>query len=124
MTTEKLILLIVLLFTHWLADYTHLSRPWMLAAKRLGKPVLPIVAHAGVHALLVYLIALIVASLEVAIILGLFQWISHALIDIWKGRMNVWFPSLRNPANVYHWYVFGIDQFFHLSIIALTVYLI
>ena len=47
--------LIILFACHWLADYTHLSTAWMLNAKRLGKPLLPIFAHALVHASLMFL---------------------------------------------------------------------
>lgn len=113
--------LILQFFAHWLGDYTHLSRPYMLQAKRTGSPMLPIFHHALVHAILQFLTVLIftenVKNLADVFII---QLVSHFLIDVWKGRMNVWFPSLSNPANKYHWYVFGIDQFFHSVIIIIT----
>ncbi len=42
-------LLILLFLCHFLADYTHLSTKWMLDAKRIGKPLWPILCHAGNH---------------------------------------------------------------------------
>ncbi|MEO6902401.1 MAG: hypothetical protein ABI315_04515 [Bacteroidia bacterium] len=51
------ILLISLFFCHFLADFTHLSTNWMLSAKRLGKPLFPILSHAAVHAALMGVLA-------------------------------------------------------------------
>lgn len=111
-------LLLALFFCHWLADYTHLSTYRMLIAKRLGKPLMPIFEHAMVHAFLMA-ITLKIFGLDVETIsrLMLFQLLTHFIIDVWKGRMNGWFPSISNPANKFHWWVFGIDQYFHAVII-------
>lgn len=116
--------LILLNVTHWAADYTHLSRPWMLAAKRLGKPILPIAAHAGVHAVFFLAVGLFFATPLVALKVALLQLVSHTLIDIWKGRMNGWFPALQSPANIYHWYIFGFDQLLHQIVIIWSAYLL
>lgn len=115
-------ILIGLFICHFLADFTHLSTAWMLNAKRFGTPLLPIAAHALVHAVLmtIFLLLLNVNNFGV---LFLFQWITHLSIDVWKGRMNGWFPSLQNPANKWHWIIFGFDQLLHaLVIIAMSVY--
>lgn len=111
---------IALFVCHWLADYTHLSTPWMLSAKRLGKPFYPIFIHALVHAclMLVTLAAFGLSGLPLAG-LFLFQLLSHFLIDVWKGRMNHWFPSLQSPSNKWHWVVFGFDQLMHTVVIIL-----
>lgn len=119
-------LLLSLFFCHWLADYTHLSTNWMLNAKRLGKPLLPILIHAGVHALLMGIALTIIGygslfQFDTIPKLMLFQWLTHFIIDVWKGRMNGWFPSLLNPTNKFHWWIFGIDQFFHTTVIILMV---
>lgn len=45
-------LLIVLFFCHFLADFTQLSRPSMLEAKKTGEIGFSICAHAWVHAVL------------------------------------------------------------------------
>ena len=117
-------ILIGLFICHFLADYTHLSTAWMLNAKRLGKPIYPIFFHALVHSVL---ILLVLAYFNVygnkLMLLFLFQLITHFLIDVWKGRMNGWFPALQSPANKWHWIVFGFDQLLHsLVIIGMSAY--
>ncbi len=113
-------LLIALFFCHFLADFTWLSTTWMLNAKSVGKPLLPIFAHAAVHATLMG-IALAFGNLTFAVWLNLviFQLLSHFLIDLWKGRMNVWFPQVKSPASKWHWILFGFDQFLHAVVICI-----
>jgi hypothetical protein len=118
-------ILIGLFICHFLADYTHLSTAWMLNAKRLGKPLYPIFTHAFIHALLMLVLLALVFGLsgfKLAALFG-FQLITHFLIDVWKGRMNGWFPALQSPANKWHWIVFGFDQLLHaLVIIGMSLY--
>lgn len=102
------LILIGLFFCHLLADYTHLSTTWMLNAKKIGKPFIPIMVHAMVHALLMG-IFLSCFGISNVIWLMVFQFITHFLIDVWKGKMNVWFPNLQNNSNKWHWIVFGTD---------------
>jgi len=113
-------ILIALFICHWLADYTYLSTPYMIKAKRFGKPLFPIFIHALVHAILMS-IALVcfIGITEKLVYLALFQLITHFLIDTWKGKMNVWFPLLQSPANILHWTVFGFDQLLHTVVIVL-----
>ena len=85
----------------------------MLKAKRLGTPLFPIFHHALVHATLQLLILKFIVDVELAFIAFLIQLTTHFLIDVWKGRMNGWFPKLQDPMNPYHWYIFGFDQFLH-----------
>jgi len=116
-------LLILLNIMHWLSDYTPLSTNWMLNAKRLGKPLLPILTHAGVHATLMGIVIAIMYNCILALQLASFQLITHFLIDLWKGKMAVWFPEVQNPANKKHWIVFGADQYLHqLVIIVMAQY--
>lgn len=118
-------ILIGLFICHFLADYTHLSTAWMLNAKRLGKPLYPIFTHAFIHAsLMLVLLALVfgLSGFKLAVLFG-FQLITHFVIDVWKGRMNGWFPALQSPANKWHWIVFGFDQLLHaLVIIGMSFY--
>ena len=111
-------ILICLLICHWLADYTHLSTAWMLNAKKLGTPLFPILVHAWVHALLMGIALTILGygsltEFDVVDKLMLFQLITHFAIDVWKGKMNAWFPALQSPENKWHWVVFGFDQLLH-----------
>ena len=111
-------LLVLLLLCHWAGDYTHLSRPWMLEAKRFGKPILPILNHGCVHGfLMLWTMYFFGVPGIIAAILATFQVLTHTGIDVLKGRLNGWFPSLQNPANIYHWWVFGLDQFLHILVI-------
>ena len=111
-------LFLLLLISHWAGDYTHLSRPRMLAAKKLGTPLMPILEHAGVHAILCGVIVFwwsdswLNASVAFAI-----QLATHFVIDVLKGKANKWFPSLQNPANYFHWWIFGIDQTLHIAVL-------
>jgi hypothetical protein len=120
---DNLYLLIALFFCHFIADFTWLSTTWMLNAKSVGKPLLPIFAHAAVHATLMG-IALAFGHLTFALWFNLvmFQLLSHFLIDLWKGRMNVWFPIVKSPANKWHWILFGFDQFLHAVVICIMYY--
>jgi hypothetical protein len=111
-------LLIILLFCHYICDYTDLSTDKMLAAKRIGKPLYPILLHAWVHGL-VMLIAMYLYGVPVdtLVVCTLIQVQSHFVIDVLKGRLNTWVPVVANPANRLHWYVFGLDQLLHQLVI-------
>lgn len=110
-------LLLALNACHWIGDYTHASRPWMLAAKKFGKPTGPILIHASVHAALMFLACWALVGFGAGAIAFAIQLPTHFGIDVLKGRMNGWFPSLQNPANYFHWWVFGADQFAHQAVI-------
>ena len=113
-------ILIGLFICHWLADYTHLSTSWMLSAKRLGTPLFPIFIHAAMHAMLMSLVlGWFIGFTKEWAYLVIFQWITHFLIDVWKGKMNSWFPALQSPTNKWHWIVFGFDQLLHALVIIL-----
>ena len=135
MQTQQLILLLSLFFCHFLADFTHLSTNWMLKAKRFGKPLFPIFCHALVHACLMGLVLEIychytIAGYETKLFeltrvdkLFFLQLVTHFLIDMCKGRMNFWFPSLTDPSNKWHWVIFGADQFLHATVILIMFFL-
>lgn len=119
-------LLFLLMLCHWLADFTYLSTPWMLRAKATGKPLFPIFIHACVHGTLMCIVLLFFAPIKTVLILTAFQIGTHFCIDVLKGKLNVWFPSLADAKNAYHWWVFGLDQMAHQSVIilmAMTAYL-
>ncbi len=58
---------------------------------------------------------------KIAIVFVL-QLITHFGIDLLKGKMNYWFPKLQDPANKWHWIVFGFDQYLHSIVIILLSY--
>lgn len=100
----------------------------MLAAKRVGSPIAPILDHALVHGFLMMVVATItvfvmgVNPLFILATLGI-QASTHCFIDILKGKSNVWLPSLTNPANPFHWWIFGLDQLAHILVIILITVL-
>jgi hypothetical protein len=114
-------LIFLLMFCHWLADFTHLSTPWMLRAKAIGKPLFPIFIHACVHGTLMCIVLLFFTPIKTVFILTAFQIATHFCIDVLKGKLNVWFPPLADAKNSYHWWVFGLDQMAHQSVIVLMV---
>lgn len=114
-------ILIILNVIHWACDYTWLSTKWMLDAKRLGTPLLPIAVHASVHAVFMAIVIKMMHP-ESSLCVAYFQFFTHFAIDVWKGKMNVWFPSLQNPANKWHWVIFGFDQLLHQFVIIVISY--
>lgn len=95
--------LLILNLCHWAADFTHLSTAWMLNAKRFGKPLFPILVHAGVHALLFFIAVFALHGIEMGLLAAAVQLPTHFVIDVTKGRMNVWFPKLQNFENRFYW---------------------
>jgi hypothetical protein len=117
-----ILLISLLLICHYLADFTPLSTTWMLKAKQFGKPLHPIMAHAGVHAGLMCIVLLFYTSPVEAFKLALLQLVIHFTIDTWKGRMNEWFPVLQDNTKKGYWMIFGFDQLLHQFTILLMVY--
>jgi hypothetical protein len=120
-------ILIGLFLCHFLCDYTPLSTPWMLRAKEVGKPLFPIFTHALVHAtfMTLLLIFFLGPTNPKILPLFLFQLGTHFIIDILKGRLNIWFPVVQSPKTPRYWVVFGLDQYLHgLVIIAMSHYAI
>lgn len=122
-------LLIILFFVHFLADFTHLSTQEMLAAKRVGKPLFPIFNHAAIHGTMMGFVIVLylkggIHTIKIILFTILFETATHFVIDLLKGKLNVWFPKLQSPANKFHWYVFGFDQFLHATVIIFIVHFI
>ncbi len=115
---------LVLEVCHWLGDFTHLSTNWMLNAKKLGTPLLPILVHAGIHTALFFSAVFYFHGLDKAILAAEIQLPTHFWIDVLKGKMNALFPSLQDPANKFHWWMFGFDQCLHQIVILLTAALV
>ena len=116
--------LLILNVCHWAGDFTHLSTAWMLNAKRFGKPLLPILAHAGVHTLLFFIAIFALHGFDKAVLAAAIQLPTHFTIDLLKGRMNGWFPQLQNFENKLYWLVLGADQMLHQTVIIITAALV
>ena len=44
------------------------------------------------------------------------QFTSHLLIDVLKGTVETVYPNLKDFTNPWHWHLFQIDQFLHVSV--------
>lgn len=133
---NDLVLLGILFFCHYLGDYSHLTRPWMLKAKATGSPILPIFTHALVHTVLMGIVLLFYINFYIFGVAGqpthdiisivnalILQLISHTCIDVFKGKLNR-FEVIKSPISVWHWYTFGFDQYLHHFVILIMVYLL
>lgn len=116
------LLLILLNIAHFLGDFTHLSTKEMLEAKATGWPLTPIAKHALVHACLMMVVLAFFTDLSFEF--AAMQFISHFVIDTLKGRMNVWFPVVKDPSKKAHWYLFGADQLLHQIVIIFMVHMV
>lgn len=113
----NVILLIVLLVGHYLADFC-LTTPAMIRAKADGRKAGPILLHAGVHALLVGVCLLVFGvSWKLLLMLMLAEFVSHYLIDTAKGLLTARFPLLADQQKKPYWMIYGFDQLLHLLII-------
>src|SRR5262245_16684951 len=121
MNMTALILLLVWTACHSVADFPPLNNKWMLDAKSVGRPLLPIFAHAGVHTVLYFLTGWAVADLRAGLVAAAIQLPTHFAIDVWKGRMGVWFPVFQDMSSRWHWWLFGFDQALHQTVKILTV---
>ena len=113
-----------LLICHYFADFI-MVRPHMLKAKAIGKPIVPIMEHAFDHvscmALFLFFVPVLDNNWYLKIIAALtVQFITHTIIDVVKGRLNI-FEHIKNPQNKIHWVVFGGDQLLHQLVILFMV---
>lgn len=121
MHREHLIILALLQICHFLADFTPLSTPWMIQAKSKGRPLLPILAHASVHAFLMFTVIHLCADFRAAIFLGAFQLITHFVIDVLKGLISNSFNPLKDASQSPFWTLFGLDQLLHQLVIVAMI---
>ena len=103
------LLLIVFQLKHFICDYP-LQGTYMLGKLRATNWVLPLAAHAAVHATATLLIA-IWFSLHLAIILAITDFILHFTIDRLKASPN--YGGRFKPDQPYFWWALGADQMAH-----------
>jgi hypothetical protein len=109
MNTTTLLLLCAYQLKHFFADYP-LQTPYMLRKFESGRTwILPLAAHAGVHAGATLLIALCVRPSMFW--LALVDFVVHFIVDRIKAS-----PSLLGrfkPNQPYFWWALGADQMAH-----------
>jgi len=105
-----------LIFSHLVFDYGKALTPEMIKAKAKGYPYIPIFQHAMLHAIGVFLVLMFNSiSVEKVILASAFEFITHFCIDVTKGRVETKWPKLKDQTNPYHWHLFQLDQFLHIT---------
>lgn len=121
---------------HFLADYPF-QTPYMLQKFKKQGWILPLAAHAGVHAGFTILISIWMKP-TLAFPLALFDFVTHFVMDRIKaspdllGRYKVLssaeYPSATpeaRRANTYFWWAMGFDQMVHqLSYLVIIFFLL
>lgn len=118
MTLEIFILLIIFQIKHFICDFPLQNNLFMLRKKDHEKWIFPLACHCGVHFLGTYLISGIYLVLieykyswVVCVSLGLFDFITHFIMDRIKASPNIWGKyKFHEPQ---YWNSLGFDQMFH-----------
>lgn len=124
MTDQAVLLLVLLMFCHFLADYTPMLDLNMIKAKEKGSPIGPIIEHGITHGVLMLWVVLIMKNIPLSCLTFVIQSTSHALIDILKGKIGVWFPVFKDYNKRPLWALMGFDQYLHFIVILWIVYLV
>lgn len=112
---------------HFFADWTPFSTPWMLNAKKFGRPLIPIWSHAGTHVWLMAcgLFGLHLTGMPLGIVRAIIainlQLYSHFLIDVSKGWLAWHWPLFRDAEKRPYWVVMGFDQLLHHVVILVMI---
>lgn len=105
-----------LILSHLLFDYGKALTPEMIKAKSKGYPYIPIAKHAMLHAIGIFIILFLNnISIEKIILSSSFEFSAHFFIDTMKGKVETKWSNLKDPSNPYHWHLFQIDQFLHIT---------
>lgn len=116
-------LLIVLLVCHYLADFC-LTWSRLILSKADGRNVWPIAQHATVHALLMGCCLLVSGiSMFQLLLMVVFEWVTHFLIDTAKARLSVAIPLLSDPRQKPYWMLYGFDQLLHQVVVVAIWYM-
>ena len=115
----RIILLILLLLCHYLADFC-LTLPVMIRAKADGRGVGGIMLHAAVHAVIIGVCLLLCGiRIDLLLLLMVIELVSHFIIDTAKGRASVRWPVLSDASKKPYWMLYGFDQLLHQLVIVL-----
>lgn len=101
-----LVLLVLLLFKHFLADFP-LQTQYMLKKTQAEDWVGPLTLHAAVHGSLTTLVTMPFIGWH-AFGMGLLDFLAHVLIDYWKAHLTHY-----NITQKGFWVTLGVDQMLH-----------
>jgi hypothetical protein len=105
-------LLLVFQIKHFLADYPFQGK-YMLGKFKGGTEwILPLLAHASVHAAFTFIIAFVFSQkISTAFWLGVLDLVIHFTMDRIKASPNL--LGRFKPDNKYFWWALGFDQMVH-----------
>lgn len=116
-------LLAVLIVMHVVSDFTCLTTPTMIAAKKHGKPLFPIFQHALINGVLKTWVFFVFTSLSPLFLITLFllETLTHFFFDTMKGKIAAWFPVTEDKTKQQYWKILGIDQALHHMVMLVMV---
>ena len=121
--TNVVLLLIVLLVCHYLADFC-LTTPVMIRAKADGRNLWPIALHATIHTVLIGSCLLVYGiGWLLLLVLMMTELVSHFAIDILKTQISIRFPYWSDNRHKPYWIMYGFDQLLHQIIVVVIWYL-
>ena len=114
MSSETVLLFVLLLIGHFLGDFSPLATRKMQEAKVGARPPGLIAAHAAVHAILTLgAVAAIVSDWSLVLTAAAVQFGTHLIIDYTKMKLGVRYATFQDPESGPYWYLFGADQLAH-----------
>ena len=110
MVLEIFTLLVLFQLKHFICDYP-LQTQYMLGKMQATGWIQPLAAHAAVHSLATYIIAMYFVGPFIAILFALADFIIHFTVDRIKASPKL--GGRFNPSQPYFWWALGADQMVH-----------
>lgn len=119
MSGQTAVLLAFLFVAHFLGDFTPLASARIQEAKVTGTPLVPIAAHALIHAVLVGIAVAAIARPEAMVVAAAvaIEFWTHFGLDWLRGKLAARRPGLSDPSRQVFWTVVGLDQLAHTLVL-------
>jgi len=122
--SHPVVLLVVLLVCHYLADFCFTWKG-LVRAKTDGRNAWQIAIHAGIHALLMGLCLLVACTgLKLLLLLMILEFATHFVIDVLKTWIMVRYNSFADISSKRYWVLYGADQLLHQFVVVLIWYIV
>lgn len=112
--------LTLLVFCHFLADFTPLSTQYMLQSKKAAAPG-GIFFHALVHGILMGVVSWWVHDIGIAVWVFAVITLTHFAIDMVQALVRKSDARFQTYEGRWYWFLLGIDQFLHIFVIITLV---